>query len=110
MSQKHTSPTATSVASGPAHAGAERFASGEHTEGPVPCRSLRTKMLYISEALGYQYLQRTLPTEPYWCAQTQNATGLDDQPVEPDDCRHHRACYQAWDGPILDQARSFEVG
>lgn len=81
----------------------------EATSGIVPCQSLRTKMLYISEALGVRYMERTLPTESYWCSRTMTATGLDDHPVEPDECHNRRRCYQARTEAILDQARSFEV-
>lgn len=62
-------------------------------EKAVPvCRHLRTKMFYISEALGLRYMEQTMPTESYWCMKTMTATGPDDQPVEPDECGRDRRC------------------
>lgn len=61
------------------------------TTVPV-CRHLRTKMFYISEALGLRYMEKTMPSESYWCMKTMTATGPDDQPVEPDECGRGRRC------------------
>ncbi|MFM7204190.1 MAG: hypothetical protein ACKO6N_25700 [Myxococcota bacterium] len=75
------------------------------SERPIPCRHLRTKMFYISDALGLRYLERTLPAESYWCLHTMTPTGLDDRPAEPDCCDARRPCYE----PVSASLLAFDV-
>lgn len=73
-----------------------------------PCRHLRTKAVYVSDEQGREYLERTIPSESYWCVKTMRPVGPDDEPAEPDDCGRNRPCYQplAEDGTVAIRTTS----
>lgn len=69
----------------------------EKTMSP-PCSLLRAKRAYgdIRSDIEPKWSSGLLATDCYWCLQTMEPWGPDDQPALPDHCSESRSCY---DGP-----------
>lgn len=60
--------------------------------GHRPCKCLRSKDMYYK---AEPFAEDEFSSGIYWCAQTQDAIGPDNQPVDSEDCDLGRECYQS---------------
>ncbi|MGO9059307.1 MAG: hypothetical protein ACLQU2_18260 [Candidatus Binataceae bacterium] len=64
----------------------------------VVCRLLRTKRAFgSSDDPANPWHQSRSTTSAYWCLETMEPAGLDDQIAHPDLCRQGRGCFRTRD-------------
>ena len=57
----------------------------------LPCRYMRSKEMYYEEP-GQE--EDDYASGAYWCMQTEEAFGPDNDPCDKQDCGPHRSCYR----------------
>ncbi len=65
---------------------------GDLADLPDVCRYIRTKTAF-GNCTGYNPWQGDSSTAAYWCLQTMNSCGPDDQLVQPHCCCAGRSCF-----------------
>lgn len=58
------------------------------------CQYLRTKAFYIPAQRSETTLTEASPSAHYWCLRTMSVVGPDDTPVNPDECKTDRTCFE----------------
>ena len=68
---------------------------------PKPCTLLRAKRAYgeIKSDTEPSWNSGLLATDCYWCLQTMEAWGPDDQPALPGSCTSDRSCFEGVPSP-----------